>query len=63
MSDDNLDNPFNRPPNAPDGPDFWKLSSVVLKSDGRIEAAEEDEIPAVYEGILAECGVTHEALP
>jgi len=61
MSDD-VNDFFGRPDNAPNGPDFWALSDVVLKHDGRIEDAEESEIPDVYEGILAEAGVTHEAL-
>lgn len=61
MSDD-MNDLFNRPPGAPDGPDFWRLSNVVLKQDGRIEATDTDDMPDVYNEILAEASVSHEAL-
>lgn len=62
MTDD-LNSLFNRPEGAPDGPDFWRLSKVVLKSDGAIEAAEDDaQIEAAYDKVMADAGVSHEAL-
>jgi hypothetical protein len=54
---------FNRPEGAPDGPDFWALSNVVLRQDGRIEAAvDSGDIEEAYNSVLAEAGVTHEAI-
>ena len=62
MADD-LNDVFERPEGAPDTPDFWKLSSLILKNDGAIEAAEDmDEIQEVYNRILAESGITHDTL-
>jgi len=62
MADD-LNELFQRPEGAPDTPDFWKLSSLILKNDGRVDEAEDlDAIQEVYNAILAESGVTHETL-
>jgi len=34
-----MDNVFGERPNRPDTPDFWKLSAVILRLDGAMEAA------------------------
>jgi hypothetical protein len=33
-----MDDAFGKIPGRPDHPDFWKLSQIVLRTDGRLEA-------------------------
>jgi hypothetical protein len=44
-----MDDVFGVMPNRPNHPDFWKLSQVILRMDGAMEAAtSEDEKEAVF---------------
>ena len=42
------------PGDRPKSPDFWKLSSIVLKLDGRLEAAKPKDRQAIFEAAVSD---------
>lgn len=47
----------------PNNPDFWRLSSIVLKYDGRMDEARTDEArEQVWTDSLAEAGINGDSL-
>lgn len=54
---------FGGPSARPDHPDFWKLSSIILKYDGRIDEAPNDEAKQkVWDEAMAESGLDGESV-
>jgi len=54
---------FGHNPGRPDHPDFWKLSDQVLKLDGRMQAAPDDEAKErVWQESVAEADIDMECL-
>lgn len=50
----NLSDIFGEMPHRPDNPDFWRLSSIILRLDGLIDSQpDEDAKEEAYEGNLA----------
>jgi hypothetical protein len=53
MTDSAADEAFGHFLNRPDHPDFWRISSILLKLDGRMQEADESERDEVYENNVA----------
>lgn len=59
----NLNDMFGPNPQRPDTKEFWALSDIVLKLDGRMDAAGTDEEKnQVFEGAVTDTGMSSDAL-
>lgn len=60
----NLNDFFGSMPHRPDHPDMWKVADVLLKLDGALEAAGDDNQAKdlAFQGILEEVGIDSEVL-
>lgn len=48
-----MDDVFGAMPNRPNHPDFWKLSEIILRLDGALEAAPPNKKQEVFAALVA----------